>query len=97
MKVGREAEVVPELIDAVREFPTSRTVEHCGETYATSPFDIYARCPRCGGMVKVRSFSGVPEIEDVLDAVFEWMLDPNAEAISIDRMKAIKRESSDED
>ena len=97
MRVGREVEVAPELIDAIRGFPTSRKVEHCGETYAVSPFDIYAECRRCGEKVKVRSFSGVPEIEDVFDAVFEWMLDPNAEEIALDRMKVIKRELSDED
>jgi hypothetical protein len=97
MRVGRDTEVTSGLIDAMRELPTSRAVEHCGETYTISPFDIYAECPRCGEKVKVRSFSGVPEVEDVFDTVFEWMLEPKAKTAALDRMKVIKRESIDED
>lgn len=96
MKVGSDVEVAHELLDAIRGFPTSRTVEHCGETRTISPFDIYAECPRCGERIKVRSFSGVPEVEDVFDAVFEWMLDPKAEAAGRDRMKTIERELGDD-
>ncbi len=97
MRVGRDTEVTSGLIDAIRELPTSRAVEHCGETHTVSPFDIYAECPRCGEKIKVRSFSGVPEVEDVFDAVFEWMLEPKAKAAGRDRMEVIKRELSDED
>lgn len=97
MRVDRDTEVMSGLIEAIREFSTSRTVEHCGEACTVSPFDIYAECPRCGEKIKVRSFSGVPEVEDIFDAVFEWMLEPRAEALSRDRMKAIERELSDED
>jgi len=66
------------LIDALRSFPVEREVEHCGSKIMISPFDYYVTCPRCGHRLKVRSFSAVPEIEDVFDAVFEWMLQPGA-------------------
>lgn len=97
MRIDGNMEVISELIATIREFPTSRTVEHCGEAYTVSPFDIYVECPRCKEQVKVRSFSGVPEVEDVFDAVFEWMLEPKAEAASCEWMEVIKRELSDED
>ncbi len=69
-------EVPPELIEAIHALPARREVEHCGSTFAVSPFDIYALCPRCGTRLKVRSFAAVTEIEDVFDAVFEWMMTP---------------------
>lgn len=71
-------------------------IEHCGEAHTISSLDIYAGCPRCGEEIKVRSFSGIPELEDVFDAVLEWMLNPKAGATGRDRMKLIERELHDE-
>jgi hypothetical protein len=65
--------VIQELPEAIRAFPVEKKVEHCGVEFAASPLDIYAECPRCGTRLKLRSFSAVTEIEDVFDAVFEWM------------------------
>jgi hypothetical protein len=76
MRLGLNAE----LIEAIREFPVQREVEHCGSQFAVSPFDFYATCPHCGKQVKVRSFAAVTEMEDVFDAVFEWMTQPGAAA-----------------
>jgi hypothetical protein len=73
-----EVEVSSDLLDAIRSFPVEREVEHCGARMTVSPFDFYADCPRCGSRVKLRSFAAAGEIEDVFDAVFEWMSDPNA-------------------
>jgi hypothetical protein len=72
--------ITQDLLEAIRTFPAEREVEHCGVRFKTSPFEFYAECPRCGTRMKVRSFSGTGEIEDVFDAVFEWMNQPGAEA-----------------
>jgi hypothetical protein len=35
--------------------------------------EIYANCPKCGLQHKTRAFGGIgTEVEDVVDAVFEW-------------------------
>ena len=82
-------DVSPELIDAIRAFPLQRTVEHCGARFAVSPFEFYAECPSCGARIKVRSFSATAEIEDVFDAVFEWMSAPAAQELAARRREAI--------
>lgn len=66
------------LADALREFPTSRNVEHCGKRFTVNPLTIYAQCPQCHAKIKVRSFSAVEELEDVIDAVLQWMNNPAA-------------------
>jgi hypothetical protein len=83
--------VIPgDVVEAIRSFPVERIVEHCGTAWSVTPFDIYANCPHCGVRVKVRSFSGCTEIEDVFDAVFEWMNQPGAEELIRQRREAIK-------
>ncbi len=74
----REIEVSWELIEGLKSFRLQREVEHCGMKFLVPPFDFYAQCPRCGTRMKVRSLSALMEIEDVFDAVFEWMLQPGA-------------------
>lgn len=69
MKTQTQIEVPAEFIDAIRAFPVEREIEHCGETFRVPSLDIYAKCPRCKSEIKLRSFSAVPEIEDVFDAV----------------------------
>ena len=59
------------------------------------PFDLYAECPQCGARIKVRSFSGTEEIEDVFDAVFEWMNRPMALEVVQRRLEALAEESDD--
>lgn len=66
-------EIGTELIDAILAFPVRREIEHCGARMAIDPFDFYASCPHCGSRIKVRSFGATPEIEDIFDAVFDWM------------------------
>ena len=66
-------EISDELLDAIRAFPIYRETEHCGVRFVVSPFDIYTTCPECGTRIKLRSFSANHELEDVFDAVFEWM------------------------
>jgi hypothetical protein len=68
--------VCPQVIEDLRQFPIHREVEHCGQKFQVSPFDIYATCPQCGCQIKVRSFSATFEVEDLFDAIFEWLQQP---------------------
>jgi hypothetical protein len=90
MSLGNDpgVDVTADLIEAIRSFPVEREVEHCGTRFVVAPFDFYANCPQCGTRFKVRSFSGVGEIEDVFDAVFEWMNQPTAE-VAAERRRAV--------
>jgi len=78
LKQHPELGLTEDDLQAIRSFPTQREVEHCGAKIVLSPFDFYATCPHCGTRLKVRSFSAHPEIEDLFDAVFEWMNQPGA-------------------
>jgi hypothetical protein len=75
MQLNRKPDLAipPGLIEAIETFPLHREVTHCGNTFLVSPFDLYADCPHCGSHIKVRSFSAGTELEDVFDAVFQWM------------------------
>ena len=84
-----QTDVSAELIDAIRGFPLEREVEHCGNSWSISSFAIYAICPQCHSRIKVRSFAANPEIEDVFDAVFEWMNQPGAQRLAEERMTSI--------
>jgi hypothetical protein len=95
LKTQPSVEVPAALPEAIRSFPTEREVEHCGHRFVASPFDFYVQCPHCGTRLKVRSFSAVPEIEDVFDAVFEWMTQPRAQAIAQARAAALESDPDD--
>ena|SRR5438552_2209674 len=80
------------LLEAIRSYPLEREVEHCGMRMSVPPFDLYAECPQCGARIKVRSFSGIEEIEDVFDGIFEWMNRPVALEVVKRRLKALAEE-----
>jgi hypothetical protein len=82
-------DVSGDLLDAIRHFPLQRETEHCGTRIAVSPFEIYAQCPRCGSRIKMRSFSGATELEDVFDAVFEWLGRPEAQELAKKRQQQL--------
>ncbi len=82
-------EISEDLLAAIRSFPLQREVEHCGSRFLVSPFDFYAKCPQCGTRMKVRSFSGAPEIQDLFDAVFEWLNQPPAQELARKRQQEI--------
>jgi hypothetical protein len=65
-----------------------REVEHCGVAITVPPFDFYAECPQCSTRIKVRAFAANEEIEDVFDAVFEWMNRPMAKEVAERRLQA---------
>ena len=87
-KVG----VPDNLVEAIRTFPLEREVEHCGNRWTVSPFEFYANCPHCGLRIKLRGFSAVDELEDVFDAVFEWLRRPGAAALVSQRQKDLETE-----
>jgi len=80
-------ELSGELLEAIRTFPVHREAEHCGSRIVVSPFDLYATCPQCGSRIKIRAFSGVTEIEDVFDAFFEWLNQPEAQELARSRQR----------
>jgi hypothetical protein len=80
------------IIEQIKHFQGVRLVGHCGNTFRVPSFDFNVRCPSCNSEIKVRSFSGINEIEDVFDAVFEWMLDPNNHEVAEQRMREIKED-----
>src|SRR6516164_2535220 len=92
----KELNISFRLTEEIKSFPLKRAVEHCGGTFYVSPFDIYARCPQCMSSIKVRSFSAVTEIEDIFDAVFKWMNQPEALILVKERQKAIKEDEDTE-
>ncbi len=92
LKHQPNVEISEELLEAIRSFPPQREVEHCGSRIVTSNFDFYADCPQCGSRIKVRSFSATGEVEDVFDAVFEWMNQPTAQDAARRRQAALEEE-----
>ena len=80
------------LIEQIKRFQGSRSVEHCGNTFRVPSFEFNVRCPLCDVEIKVRAFSAVTEIEDVFDAVFEWLLDPTNKEVAEKRMLEIKND-----
>src|SRR5438067_9844308 len=79
-----------DLIDAIKALPHRREVRHCGRTFLASTLDIYANCPQCGEPVKLRAFSGTPDLEDVFDAVLSWMLPDDAAELARRRQQALR-------
>jgi hypothetical protein len=84
--------VSQDLLDAVEDFPTTREVTHCGQTFAVSPFEIYISCPTCGTRMKVRAFSAGNDIEDLFDTFFKWLQQPGAAQVAADRQAQIEND-----
>jgi hypothetical protein len=84
-----EIDISQELIDAVESFPTTRETSHCGQTFAISPFDLYATCPACGTRYKLRAFSSHLEVEDLFDAFFKWMQQPKSASLVAARQQQL--------
>ncbi len=94
MKLERnsEAEITEGLLEAIRSLPLQRVVEHCGSRMAVSPFEHYVDCSQCGMRIKFRSFSAGAEVEDVFDAVFEWMNQPGALDLARRRQEVLRED-----
>jgi len=82
--------ILAALLDEIGRMPARREASHCGTAFHVSAFDIYADCPACKKRIKVRSFGGAPEVEDVFDAVFAWMSKREARAAAEARIKAVQ-------
>ena len=91
-KASPDGTVNSKLLEVIRSFPAGREIEHCGARIAAGPFDYHLDCPRCGARIKVRSFSAIPEIEDVFDTVFEWMNQNEARDVADRRQTALAAE-----
>lgn len=87
-----EIGVSRELVDAVESFPIIREVNHCGETFSVSPFDLSAKCPTCNARIKLRAFSANLELEDLFDAFLGWLANPEAAKIAAERQKQLKED-----
>lgn len=87
--LNQRLEISPALTEAIRSFPTTAIAQHCGTTFEVSPFDIYATCSVCGIKFKFRSFAAQTEIQEVFEAVFEWLSVPEAEALFRQHQKQI--------
>lgn len=92
LKRNQDIEIPGDLVEHIEAFPLYRVITHCGETFQVSSFDIYADCPRCGKRIKVRSFGASTEIEDIFDAVFEWMNQPGAEQVVRRRQQILQQD-----
>ena len=88
----RPVAVSAELLESIRNFPLQREAEHCGVPVKANPFAIYAECQVCRKRIKLRAFSGNPEIEDVFDAVFEWMNQSGARVLAEERQAVLRDE-----
>lgn len=87
-----EIEIPSKLLELLRGLPKAREVEHCACVFEVSPFDIYATCPKCQTKIKVRSFCDAVELEDVFDAVFEWMERAKADDLVARRRREISED-----
>jgi hypothetical protein len=85
--------VTTELLDAIRRFPVERAVQHCGVQWTAPALDFYSECPKCGTRIKLRSFSASGDIEDVFDAVLEWMNQPTAGTVAQRRQQALAEDA----
>jgi hypothetical protein len=93
MNTQTQVELRSDLIEAIRTFPLERDVEHCCKRITVSAFDFYVKCPRCGHELKLRSFSAIPEIDDMFDAVFEWVERPGARDLMHRRQVALRADN----
>jgi hypothetical protein len=85
-----EPAIDPDLLDAIASLPLEREVRHCGTSFNASPFAFYATCPVCKARIKLRSFAGTSEIQDVFDAVSSWMNRPGAAELAESRRHEIE-------
>jgi hypothetical protein len=88
----RSVEISSDLIEAIRAGSVRREIEHCGARITVAAFDFFATCPHCRARIKVRSYAATPEIEDVFDAVFEWMNQEGAQEAAEQRRVALATE-----
>ena len=45
----------------------------CGITHEVSTLHVYAKCPKCKGQMKLRSFGGDIDKEDLILIVMQWL------------------------
>ncbi len=91
-QIDTKIDIPAGLTEAIRAFPVERVVEHCGCRFAVGPLDWYAHCPACGVEIKLRGYSAQDEIEDIFDAVLEWMNEPRRRKAAQRRQEALRED-----
>lgn len=66
------------MIDEILSLPVEHELNHCDVKFNISKLDIYGTCPICGTRIKSRAFTANHETQDIIDAVIEWTLKPEA-------------------
>lgn len=83
------------VIDKIVGLPHSRTV-HCADCGASQIFpvlQVHGKCSQCNSSMRLRGHGAIgTEIEDVVDAVLEWMGDAHTLQVVLDYQKEIVRE-----
>lgn len=65
-----------DIIDEINRLPRFRkyTCHQCGHEQEVYTLEIYGICKSCGRKSKLRGFASMgTEIEDVIDAVLQWL------------------------
>ena len=66
----------PKTIEEIKNLPHYRefTCKNCGHTQKVYVLVIHGKCEKCGVEYKFRGIGPIgSEIEDVIDAVLEWL------------------------
>src|SRR5262245_61379173 len=67
---------IEHVIEKIENLPHERTFvcTNCGQRGTASILSIHVNCERCSKRLKLRGYGSIGiEIEDVVDAVLEWM------------------------
>jgi hypothetical protein len=86
LKGSAAPDVSWDLVEYLRRFPTERSVQRCDTDRSRAR--ILFELSEVRRNDQLRPFGGT-EIEDLFDAVFEWMNQPGAESIVRRRREAI--------
>ena len=84
-------ETMNEIIDEIKNLPAFSPIQcpKCGHEYEVSALLIQGECPNCNLYIKYRAFSAEKEIQDVIDAVLEWIGEGESFTAAMDRYKII--------
>ncbi len=82
----------PQIIEEINSLPHYRefTCKNCGLKQKVYILVIQGKCEQCGIIYKYRGFGSIgTEIEDVIDAVLEWLGTGSELEDAMNRKKAI--------
>ena len=94
----RSAGTMNDIIDEIKALPHFRdiTCADCDTSFRVHTLEIHANCPKCGATPKCRAFGGIgTEVQDVIDAVLEWMGEGESLDAVMSRHKMIMEDKGD--